>query len=128
MASNPPWYVGDAQRATSTVLGDLTASAIDAALLAVDRGRETEAVDLLVEHFDDLFVAGELDAARSALARLDPQRLPPKVLTGVLMVSAHARDRLGDARADFFGRVQSALGETWHLDAEAIDAVVRRLR
>jgi transcriptional regulator with XRE-family HTH domain len=128
VAHAPPWYVDDAQRATAAAVDDLTSRAIDGAFSALLRRRETEAVDLLVEHFDTLFLAGEFEAARRALARLDPERLPPKVLTAVLMVSAHARDKLGDARVEFFTRVQSALAERWRLPPEAIDAVARRLK
>lgn len=127
VAPNPPWYVAAAQRAAATALDDLVSRALVGASRAAERDREIEAVDVLVECFDDLFLAREFEAARRALARLDPQKLPPKVLTGVLMVTAHAREELGCARSEFFARVQSALTETWRLDPEAIDAVVRRL-
>lgn len=127
VAPIPPWYVGAARHATVTAMDDLNWAAIDGASRALKRNREIEAVDLLVEHFDDLFLAGEFEAARRALARLDPHKLTPKVLTGVLMVSAHARDELGGARVEFFNRVQSALAETWRLPPESIEAVVRRL-
>jgi transcriptional regulator with XRE-family HTH domain/Zn-dependent peptidase ImmA (M78 family) len=127
VAPAPPWYVGEARRATEAALDELSARAIGDAVRAVEHERETDAVDLLVDHFDDLFLAGEFDAAGRALNKLDPQRLPPKVLTGVLMVSAHAREQLGDARVQFFARVRSALAETWGLGPEAIDAIARRL-
>lgn len=97
------------------------------ALRDLELGREIEAIDLLVEHFDDLFLAGEFGAARHALSKLDPQILVPKVLTGVLMVTAHARNELGEARTEFLGRVQAALKEKWNLSPEEIDSVLRRL-
>jgi hypothetical protein len=59
---------------------------------------------------------------------MDPKRLPPKVLTGVLMVTARAREALGDARVEFFARVESALAETWGMSPESIAAVSKRLR
>ncbi|HSO00784.1 MAG TPA: ImmA/IrrE family metallo-endopeptidase [Candidatus Nanopelagicales bacterium] len=127
VAAHPPSYVEQARRAAAEGMDQLTARAVNEALNAVLRGRETDAVDLLVEHFDDLLLAGEIDAARRALGTIDPQRLPPKVLTGVLMVTAHAPDALHDARVEFFGRVKSALAETWQLGPEAIASIARRL-
>jgi len=123
----PPWYVEAAQRATTSATEALSSRVIEDASRAVGAKREMEATDLLVEYFDDLFLAGEFEIARRALVVLNPQQLPPKVLTGVLMVTRHARDELGAARVDFCERVRSALAETWRLPPEAVDAVVRRL-
>lgn len=123
----PPWYVAAAQSAAVMAMDELSAEAIEAAAHAVEHGRELDAVDLLVEHFDELFLAGEFEAARRMFPRLDPQKLTPKVLTGVLMVSAHAREELGEARVEFFARAQSALAEKWKLSSETIQSVVRRL-
>lgn len=127
VAPDPPWYVEGAQRAKVAAMHSLSACAIEGAYASASRGRTIEAADLLVQHFDDLFLAGEIEAARQVLARLDARRLPPKVLTAVLMISTHARDQLGDARSGFFERVRVALEETWQLSQEAIDGIVRRL-
>ncbi len=128
VAPMPPWYVAAAQRATVTAMDNLSTDAMAAVARALDNGREIEAVDVLVGHFDDLFLASEFEAAGRALARLDAHKLPPKVLTGILMVTAHARQQLGSARDEFLTRVQSALSETWNLRPEATESVVRRLK
>lgn len=120
--------VGDAQPELVSGIDDTSERVIEAASRAFHNNRETEAVDLLVEHFDGLFLARDFRAAGRALSKLDPQQFPPKVLTGVLMVSAHAREELGSERADFFERVKSALSGKWGLDPESIDSVVRRLK
>ncbi len=125
---DPPPYFGDARTAARRTLTKLGTDAIESALRAIQGGREIDAVDILVEHLDDLFLAGEFEAAQDLLTRLDPQLLPPKVLTGVLMVCSHARDELGDARTRFFSLVETALTETWHLSSEQISAISRRLK
>lgn len=124
---DPPRYVREARQAAEAAIDALNADVIAAASDAVERKRDIEAVNLLVEHFDDLFHAGEFEAAGSVLTQLAPQRFPPEVLTGVLMVTRHARDELGQARVDFFARVESALADTWRLSPEVIAAIARRL-
>jgi transcriptional regulator with XRE-family HTH domain/uncharacterized protein (DUF2267 family) len=127
MFQDPLRHVREARHAAEAAIDAGNAEAIAAASDAVERGRELEAAHLLVEHFDDLFHAGEFAAARSALARLDPHRFPRRVLTGVLMVTRHAREQLGNARVDFLARVQSALADTWRISSEDIAEIVGRL-
>jgi hypothetical protein len=86
------------------IMNDKPLDIIERALDAVAHQRMIEAVDLLVEYLDDLFLAGEFGVACEVLDLMDPHRLPPKVLTGVLMVSGHARDKLGAARERFVAR------------------------
>lgn len=124
---DPPRYVREAREAAEAAIDVLNADAIAKASDAVEHGREIEAADLLGDHFDDLLHAGELKAARRALVRLDPHRLPPQVLTGVLMVTWRARDTLGKTRADFVARVQSALAGTWQVPDEDIAEILGRL-
>lgn len=82
--------------------------------------------DALVEHLDGLFLAGDIEAARRLLTRLDPQRLPPKVLSGVLMVTKAAKAALGEERTIFFERARAALSETWGLSPEQVASICRR--
>lgn len=101
---------------------------VDNAARAIADLDEIQAIDIFVDRLDGLFQAGEFEAARHVLAELDPRRFPPKVLTGVLMISSHAREELGDSRSDFFERVKSALVDTWHLSPEAVGSISRRLK
>lgn len=107
-------------------LDEASTSTLEGVLRAVSQGREIAATDALIKHFDDLFLAGDFDVARRLLARLDPQRLPPKVLSGVLMVSRAAKAALGEERTAFFERVRAALSETWKLRPDQVEAICRR--
>jgi transcriptional regulator with XRE-family HTH domain/Zn-dependent peptidase ImmA (M78 family) len=126
LQDTPP-YVGEARQAANTALDALNAQVITAATEAIERERPIQAVHLLMKHFDDLFHAGEFEAAASALRRLDPHRFPRRVLVGVLTVTKHAREQLRGAHGEFVARVQSALADTWRLPAEDIKRIIRRL-
>lgn len=121
-----PSFADDARAAAARAMDDLSARTVEGALEALSQGREIAAGDALVEHLDDLFLAGEFDVARRLLVRLDSKRLPPKVLSGLLMVSKEAKSELGDDRAAFFERVRAALSETWRLPPEQVEAICRR--
>ncbi|EYF05910.1 ImmA/IrrE family metallo-endopeptidase [Chondromyces apiculatus] len=121
-----PAYVDEARSTTAAARDDSSSRVLKEALALCAAGRDIAAVDLLVDHLDDLFDAGEFQVARRALELLDPHKLTPKVLTGVLMVSDHMREQLGEARARFFERVRSALADTWSLDPERIERVTQR--
>lgn len=101
---------------------------IAAAMLAIEKGRDLEAVDVLVDHFDDLFRAGAFDVAKNFLASIVPEQMPPKVLTGLLMITSHAREELGEARREFFWGARSALSNRWRLSQEEIESIDRRLK
>jgi len=107
-------------------LDELSARTLEGALEALSKGRVIAAADALIEHLDGLFLAGDFDVARRLLVWLDPQQLPPKVLSGVLMVSRAAKAELGDERTAFFERVRAALEETWGLSPEQVEAICRR--
>jgi Zn-dependent peptidase ImmA (M78 family) len=124
--SATPSFADDARAAAARAMDDLSKRALQGALEDLAQGREIAAVDALVKHLDDLFLAGEFEAARRLLVQLDPQRLPPKVLSGVLMVSKEAKAALGDARVAFFQRARAALTETWGLRPEQVEAICRR--
>ena len=121
-----PSFADDARAAAARAMDDLSARTLQGALEALSQGRQIAAGDALIEHLDDLFLAGEFEVARRLLVRLDPQRLPPKVLSGVLMVSKDAKAALGDDRNAFFERVRVALSETWRLRPEQVEAICRR--
>lgn len=121
-----PSFANEARDAADLAMDDLSAHVLHRALEALSQGREIAAGDALVEHFDDLLLAGEFDVARRFLARLDPTLLPPKVLSGLLMISKAAKDVLGDDRIAFFDRARVALHETWQLRPEQVEAICRR--
>jgi Zn-dependent peptidase ImmA (M78 family) len=125
-ARTPPSFAYDARSAAARTMDDLSARTLEGALEALAQGREIAAGDALVEHLDDLFLAGEFEAARRFLALLDPRRLPPKVLSGVLMISKDARAELGDERVAFLARARAALSERWRLRPEQVEAICRR--
>ncbi len=123
-----PTCANEAHAAAAQAMDDLSKRTLTRALEALAQGREIAAGDTLVEHLDDLFLAREFDVARRLLTQIDPHKLPPKVLSLVLMVSKHAKTDLADARLVFLERTQRALAETWGLGAEQIEAICRRHR
>ncbi len=107
-------------------MNEMSERTIQRALQALSEGRELLAGDTLVDHLEDLFLAGDFDVAGQFLALLDVERLPPDVLSGVLMISKHAKAELGGARTVFFDRARKALSETWHLHPSQVDSICRR--
>ena len=105
---------------------DPSVQTLNAVLEALSQGREVAATDVLVEHLDALLLAGEVEKVRHLLPQLDPQRLPPQVLSGVLMVTKAAKEALGEEWITFFERVRAALSETWGLGPEQVAAICRR--
>jgi hypothetical protein len=93
---------------------------------AVKEQKPIKATDLIVLHFDDLFLDGDFDTAGFLLRSIDPTLLPPRVLRGVLLVSKPARQELNGEYEAFFGRVKTALHETWKQDTEEINSVEQR--
>lgn len=110
-----------AAHASSALLDEL----VEKALAATGEQRIIAATDLLVEQLDDLLSANELTLARRLLDKLDPDRFPPSVLTGLLMVVSHAPDEL--ARSDFRARVWNALRTIWAWDESRLAALEARL-
>jgi hypothetical protein len=118
--------MGVALSMSSDPLDEKSARTLEGALEATSQGRVIAATEALIEHLDSLFLAGEIEMARRLLARIDPERLPPKVLSGVLMVTRAAKAALGEERTTFFERVRTALSETWGLSLEQVASICRR--
>jgi hypothetical protein len=110
----------------SDPLDEKSARTLEGALEAAAQDRVIAATDALIEHLDGLFLAGEIEMARRLLTRIDPERLPPKVLSGVLMVTKAAKAALGEEWTKFFERVRAALSETWGLSPEQVASICRR--
>ena len=116
----------------ATEYGAHTAGSHNEAVLAavlrmLSAGKEILAIDAIVAHLDTLFMIGDWTAARKMLAMLDASKLPPKMISGVLLVTAHARVHLGDARVEFVVRAWRALADTWQLSPEAFSRIMTRL-
>jgi hypothetical protein len=93
----------------------------------VQGGRPMMATDTLVQQLDRWLVEGEIEHVRLALEKLDPSRCPPEVLTGVLSLTWHAKERL-PTRGAFFERAMEALDRIWGLPSERLAMVAERLR
>jgi IrrE N-terminal-like domain len=98
---------------------------IEKSLIAAQEKRVLAATDLLVEQLDDLLTANELNLAGVLLDKVDPNRFPPPVLTGLLTVISHAPDEINRAR--FRARVWDALRTTWTWDEVRITSLQARL-
>ncbi len=61
---------------------------------AVRHERIDAALDLLMEHFDELFHAGKFSEANSLLDHVDLQRLDIDTMVGLLAATLPARDEL----------------------------------
>lgn len=93
---------------------------------ALAEGLEVKAGQILVGYFDDLFLAGRFEAAAQLLTMLDLSYLPPKVVSGVLMISRDAKAELGQARVRFFERAKTALLTVWKLDPVQVESICSR--
>lgn len=97
------------KQVSDDALNEATARVLEGALEAISKDRVIAATDALVEHLDGLFLAGEIEMARRLLARLDPERLPPKVLSGVLMIIKAAKAALGEEPVDRYAEALALL-------------------
>lgn len=93
----------------------------------VDIGCPIAATDLLVYEIDTWLSAGEYWKVRVVLDCLDPDRVPPQVITGVLSTTWLAKDKLEPSRCVFMARALSALEQTWGLSVERREKIVFRL-
>lgn len=94
----------------------------------VEAGRPIAATNLLMDHLDALISGDQIERAVILLERLDPSRLPPRVLTALLSLTFPARNVLGDARTRLFDRCKAAFEETWKVPAERRARIEARLR
>jgi Zn-dependent peptidase ImmA (M78 family) len=127
-AAQPPLFVEQSRAyvddATSALADEVLGWAYDEAA----RARPVAATDLLLYHLDELLAGGEVLRVCLLLDRLDAHRLPPNVLTGVLSLTWHAREALGDVRTRLFNRCMQALEETWRVSSERREGIAERLR
>jgi len=86
-----------------------------------------EAIDLLMDHLDNLFSAGEFNTAKKLLLDLDTDKLPVIVITGILTIISHARDQLIPARENFISRAIKTLQTVHHLPQDRIENLLSRI-
>lgn len=126
-ASQPPAFVGRSYERAAEVRRLYGAALVADARREADAGRPIAATDLLVELLDTLLLGGDVQFAQAVLDAINPDHLPPQVLTGVLSLTAHARDALGESRSGFVKRVMTALDRTWKLPADRRQKIAARL-
>lgn len=86
-----------------------------------------EAIDLLMDHLDNLFSAGEFNTAKKLLLDLDTDKLPVIVITGVLTIISYAKDKLIPAREDFVSRAIKTLQTVHHISQDRIEKLLSRI-
>ena len=94
-------------------------------LIESDRGRAV--ARLLVRWVDEALLRSDFGRVVCLLARLNTDQLPPKALTGVLMITRDARSELGESREDFFYRIKGSLRKTHGWANTRIETMVKRL-
>lgn len=105
------------------------ASAIaDETYLLIKKGKILAATDLLVGKLDQLLSDHDFRFAGTLLSKLDCDKLPLPVLTGVLWVTSHSKRELGLKRESFFDRSMISLRNIWGYSEERISSISRRLR
>ncbi len=92
----------------------------------IANGRPIEATDHLVEKIDDALALGDFAAVTALMDATDVSLLPRESLTGMLMVTWHAKEHLQEPRARFFARVMETLRER-ETPQKVIDSIKRRL-
>lgn len=122
-----PDFVRASIAAAQTAAQTAVKEALERAYADADAGRLIEATDALVWRLDRWLVGGEFEQVRRVLDRLDVDRLPTPVLTGVLTLTSHAREHLGEVRERFFARVMRALEVTWGVPPEPRAKIAARL-
>lgn len=125
---DPAPYVVDARRFAETAADAAASVLLAEAYAEADRGRPIAATDLLVERIDGALLAGDAERVSAVLRGLDPTRLPPEALTGVLTVTRAARDDLGTSRESLFARVADALRDHWKVGDARLARIEARLR
>lgn len=124
----PAQFVVEARRFAETAADAAASVLLAEAYAEAARGRPLAATDLLVERIDGALLAGDAERVSAVLRGLDPTRLPPEALTGVLMVTRAARNDLGTARESLFGRVVDALRTHWKIGDARLARIEARLR
>ncbi len=128
LASEAPPFVAAARSYAERAASALAEHTLCVAYAEVEAGRPIAATNELMDHIDALLSGDEIERAVILLERLDPSRLPPRVLTALLSLTFPARDLLGDTRTRLFDRCKVAFEETWKLPADRRARIEARLR
>lgn len=121
-------HTAKAAQQSEQVAHDALTELLTRALQEVDRGHPLAAGDIIVGHLDGLLSAGAFDRAAEVLRRIDVDKFPSNVLTGVLSLTWHGKAELGEARSKFYDRAMRALDVTWGLSNERREKISARLR
>ena len=109
LAEAVPPYVAEARARVNTAVGERLREVLRQAAELCVQDRPTAAVDALAELLDEYLCASEYDAVKRALELIDATLFPPPVLTGILVVTLAAREKLGQARARYRTRALEEL-------------------
>jgi len=95
---------------------------------AFEHGQELEATDIIVDFFDETLGAGDFETAKGTLYTMEKYLLPPKVITGILMITWPARNELGDVRIGFRELPCSQLSENHHFSDDEVKKIKERFQ
>lgn len=123
-----PPEVAPAQDAARSALEALLDDVLHRVSSACAQQKQVAATSVLVDWLDDLMMGERIDLAQRTLGALDPKVLPPRVLTGALVVTRPARDALGSARRDLVEKLEAALGDRWGLSPERVKKTIQRVQ
>lgn len=101
---------------------------IDEIVADAETLNERALTDILALRADDLLVEHQFNVVDAILRCIDPERLPPTAMTGLLMVTRAADIALQEARDDFFARAKPVLTTRWGWDSNRIARLGARLR
>lgn len=98
------------------------------AYFTYEQGLPMRTSDVLAEWIDRHCKQGDFDSVKTLLNNLEGSRLPPAALTGVLSITSHAKEFLGETRKQFFTRTMEVLRTLYQLPEDRLTSIEERLR
>jgi uncharacterized pyridoxal phosphate-containing UPF0001 family protein len=85
------------------------------------------ATDILVDWMDEHFRNGTFSEVSNMLDIADVKKMATQTLTGLLTISYHAKDKLGDSRNKIFQRALDDFRDRRGFSEERITRLIQRL-
>ncbi len=92
------------------------------------KNKERSVTDILVAKLDSLCLSGNFEEAQKFLDIIDLYLLPKMAITGILTLSWHVKEKLGNSRVKFLERAISVLETKHGFSNDRLEKLISRIK